>query len=210
MESFNHWNTLIVVDLQTTGWNDRKDRIVSIGAVDFRNPARLFHQECRIPMNSSISPEASRVFQFERRSLFDKNKPAIKSTVQDFINWTEVSDLRTLAGQNPWFDAAFLREAVNRYHLHWSFGHRHVDLHSIFYARLLQLGRNIPTENGVDALSLATILTHIGMEYHAGRHSALTNAKLEAEALSRLIYGKVLFEEYKEYEVPRFLGGKGV
>lgn len=113
--------------------------------------------------------------------------------------------MRTLAGQNPCFDAAFLRTAANRYHLAWPFGYRHIDLHSIFYARLLELGLHIPTENGLDALSLSTILRYIGLEYRRGRHDPLTNAKLEAEAFSRLIYGKVLLEEYREYEMPRLL-----
>ncbi|MDV3278345.1 MAG: 3'-5' exonuclease [Nitrososphaerales archaeon] len=193
---------MIVVDLQTTGWNDRQDRIVSIGAVDFENPARLFHQECRTPTKARISPEAWRAFRFDRRSLFTKNKPTIRSTVQGFISWSESSDVRTLAGQNPWFDAAFLRTAAKRYHLDWPFGYRHVDLHSIFYARFLELGLRIPTENGLDALGLSTILRYTGLERRRRRHNALTNAKLEAEALSRLICGKVLFEEYRKYKIP--------
>ena len=194
---------MIIVDLQTTGWNEQEDSIVSIGAVDFRNPERLFHQKSRIPPGTSISPEATRAFHFDRRTLFDQSRPSLRSILRDFVTWAEVSDLRILAGQNPWFDAAFLRESLRRYHLPWLFGYRLVDLHSIFYSRLLLLGKEIPNANGVDSLSLDVILRHVGLEHKAAANSALTNAKLEAEAFSRLIHGKGLLKEYEAYRIPR-------
>jgi hypothetical protein len=36
-------------------------------------------------------------------------------------------------------------------------------------------------------------------------HNGLRGAKIEAEALSRLIYGKNLLEEYKEFKIPQYL-----
>jgi DNA polymerase III epsilon subunit-like protein len=196
---------MIVVDVETTGWDERRDHIIEIGAVDFKNPARTFHRECRLSPNASISPEALRAFQLERQTLIDAKRPAVRSAIYDFIRWSEASDVRTLAGQNSWFDAAFLKAAANRYNLHWPFGYRQVDLHSVLFATLLQQGIDIPVEEGLDALSLSTAMRFVGLEYGEVRHGALTNARLAAEAFSRLVYGKALLEEYKRYEIPPFL-----
>jgi len=196
---------MIVVDVQTTGWDERRDHFIAIGAVDFTDPVRVFHRECRLSPNATISPEALRAFQFERRTLLDTNRPTARSAIQDFIRWSEASEVRTLAGQNSWFDAAFLKAAANRYNLHWPFGYRQVDLHSVLFATLLRQGIDIPVEEGLDALGLSAAIRFVGLEYGEGRHSALTNARLAAEAFSRLIYGKALLEEYERYETPLFL-----
>ena len=193
---------MLVVDVQTTGWDERKDHIIEIGAVDFTDPARTFHRECRLSPNASISREALRTFQFERRTLIDAGRPTVRSAIYDFIGWSEASEVRTLAGQNSWFDAAFLRAAADRYCVHWPFGYRQVDLHSVLFATLMRQGIDIPVEEGLDALSLSAAMRFVGLEYGAGRRSALTNARLTAEAFSRLIYGKGLLEEYERYEIP--------
>jgi len=196
---------LIVVDLQTTGWNQRTDRIVSIGAVDFPDKSRTFYEECRLPPGTKITSEAMHTFRFDTRSLFEPGRPSVKVAVTRFVRWSESSHERTLAGQNSWFDAAFLGEAARRYGIPWTFGYRQVDLHSVCYARLLQSGEAVPVEKRLDALGLGAVLRCVGIRYGAGRHSALENAKLEAEAFSRLILGRALFDEYRTFEVPRSL-----
>jgi len=193
---------LIVVDLQTTGWNERTDRIVSIGAVDFLDKERTFYEECRLPPGAKIAAEAQRTFKFDVRSLFEPGRPGAKSSVLRFMRWAEPADDRTLAGQNSWFDAAFLKEAARRYGLPWAFGYRQVDLHSVCYARLLRSGDAVPVREHLDALGLGEILHYVGIRYGDGRHTAIENAKLEAEAFSRLIHGRALFDEYREFEVP--------
>lgn len=196
---------MIVVDVQTTGWDERRDHIIAIGAVDFTDPARTFHRECRLSPNTTISSEALRAFQFERRTLLDAKRPTVRSAIYDFIGWSEASEVRTLAGQNSWFDAAFLKAAANRYNVRWPFGYRQVDLHSVLFATLMRQGIDIPVKEGLDALSLSAAMRFVGLEYGEGRHSALTNARLAAEAFSRLIHGKALLEEYKRYEIPPLL-----
>ncbi len=193
---------MIVVDVQTTGWDERKDHIVEIGAVDFTDPARTFHRECRLSPNATISPEALRAFKFERRTLSDASRPTVRSAIYDFIGWSEASEVRTLAGQNSWFDAAFLKAAAGRYDVRWPFGYRQVDLHSVLLATLMRQSIEFPVEEGLDALSLSAAMRFVGLEYGDGRHSALTNARLTAEAFSRLIYGKALFGEYERHEIP--------
>jgi DNA polymerase III epsilon subunit-like protein len=197
--------SMIVVDVQTTGWDARKDHIIEVGAVDFTDPARTFHRECRLSPNASISSEALRAFQFERQTLIDTERPTVRSAIYDFIGWSEASDIGTLAGQNSWFDATFLRAAADRYSVRWPFGYRQVDLHSVLFATLLRQGIDIPVEEGLDALSLSTAMRFVGLQYGEGRHSALTNARLAAEAFSRLIHGKALLKEFERYEIPPFL-----
>ncbi len=196
---------MIVIDLQTTGWDERKDAVVSIGAVDFDKPTRQFYGECKLSPGAAISDEASRAFKFDTASLFDNRKPDAEQVVKEFLSWSEGSELRTLAGQNPWFDAAFLKAAVDRFNFRWKFGYRHVDLHSIYFARLANLGREIPMQKHLDALSLGNILKGVGLVYGPGRHSSLENAKLEAEAFARLMYGKTLLKEFARCEIPQHL-----
>ncbi len=196
---------MITIDIQTTGWDEKKDAIVSIGAVDFDQPTRQFYGECRLSPGVSISHEASLAFKFDTASLFDSRKPSAREVVKEFISWSERSELRTLAGQNPWFDAAFLKTAVDRFNFPWRFGYRHVDLHSIYFACLANLGRKIPTEKHLDAVSLGFILDSVGLVYGPGRHSSLENAKLEAEAFARLMYGKSLLKEFAMCKIPPHL-----
>ena len=47
---------MIVVDVETTGVDARKNSIVSIGAVDFENQKNQFYGECKIWEGAEIDP----------------------------------------------------------------------------------------------------------------------------------------------------------
>jgi DNA polymerase III epsilon subunit-like protein len=138
-------------------------------------------------------------------SLRDKGKPTLRVILKQFYRWTSNRKDRLLAGENPWFDAMFLRTASKRYGIHWPFGHRYVDLHSISLATSLRLNKHLASSNGESDLSLDKTLQNVGLEPRTGVHNALDDAKLEAEALSRLIYGKALLKEFMPYKVPAYL-----
>jgi hypothetical protein len=57
-------------------------------------------------------------------------------------------------------------------------------------------------ENRLDALGLREILKGLGIPYSGRSHAALANARLEAEAFSRLIYGRALFKKYEKRAIP--------
>ena len=196
---------MIVVDIETTGLDPERCQIVSIGAVDFSNPSRTFYRECRVARGAKITKEALTITGFTLKELHRRDKPELKSILASFLRWAKASDDRTLAGENPWFDASFLRRAVSAYGFEWPFGHRMVDLHSVCYSRMLQLGVTIPRVEKASGIGLDFTVRLVGLGIVRGLHNALQDAKLEAEALSRLIAGRHLLEEFASYPTPSLL-----
>lgn len=198
---------MIVVDVETTGLDSRRNSIVSIGAVEFYNPQNQFYAECRIFNDAEVSDEALAISGFSRESLFDPAKPTLESAVQSFLEWTSRCTYRTIAGENPTFDRDFLREAVHRYEREWTLGRRVVDLHSVSYAKHLELGKDkaLPLKDGVSELKADTTYAFVGIPKEPTPHHALNGAKWEAEAFSRLLFGVPLFSEFLAMPVPEYL-----
>jgi DNA polymerase III epsilon subunit-like protein len=195
---------LIVVDVETSGLDEERDQIVSIGAVDFAKPQRTYYNECRLSRRVRPTQEALDITGFSLKDLRSRDRPTEGEIVRQFLDWGKKG--RMLAGENPWFDAAFLRRASSRYGVAWPFGHRLVDLHSVSYSTQLRLECAVFPKRS-RSLSLDKTLKFVGLEPRKTFHNALEDAKLEAEALSRLIYGKSLLSEYSKYKVPSYLKG---
>src|SRR5512143_1527102 len=98
---------MIVVDVETSGINPQWHCIVSIGAVDFEHPDRMFYRECRIPEGTAVEAGALAVNGFTLEQLTDDAKPTLEATVGEFIAWCRGCDERTLAGHNTSFDRDF-------------------------------------------------------------------------------------------------------
>src|SRR3989344_2790182 len=125
-----------------------------------------------------------------------------REVVQAFLEWMKTCAEWTLAGQNPSFDRDFLQETAHRYHINWPLAHRTIDLHSVAYYHLKKRGIEPPQKNKHSALNLDRILEYVGLPTRVTKHNALDDAKLEAEALSRLFHNKCLFSEYATYPIP--------
>lgn len=193
---------MLVVDAEFTGLDPRAHSIVSIGAVDFENPERQFYGECRIWDGAHIMPEAIAVCGFTEAEVRDPKKQSLEELVQSFHHWIEQSDDRTLAGQNVALDRDFLNESFRRAGVEFRFAHRNVDSHSVAYAYFRGKGMALPKKDDLQsALSLDKILTILGLPPEPKPHIALNGAKLEAEALSRMIHGKNLLPEFAQYPI---------
>lgn len=197
--------SMIVVDIETTGLDPTKHSIVSIGALDFSDPQNQFYQECRIFDGAEITLEALEINGFSEEQVRDGNKKSLEQAVKEFFLWSDSCSDKTLAGENPSFDRDFLRASAERYGILWTFGYRTIDLHSLCYSHYIRRGMNPPNKNGRTDLNLDKILNYVGLPSEPRPHHALTGAKMEAEALSRFIYGKPLLEEFKRYELPYHL-----
>lgn len=196
---------MIVVDVEATGVDARLCSLLSVGAVEFENPANTFYMECRAFNGAHVEKEALVISGFTETQIRDEKKKTDREVVLAFLEWMKTCEEWTLAGQNPSFDRDFLEATAHRYHINWPLAHRTVDLHSVCYYHLRKQGIEPPQKNNHSALNLDRILKYAGLPTRTEKHNALEDAKLEAEALSRLLYGRSLLVEYEVYGMPSFL-----
>jgi DNA polymerase III epsilon subunit-like protein len=196
---------MIVVDIETTGLDPRKHSIVSIGALDFTSPLNQFYQECRIFKGAEVMEEALQINGFSKEEIKDPDKKSLKETIEDFFVWVKKIKERTIAGSNPSFDRDFLMVSAERFNLPWFLGHRTIDLHALGYSHFLQRGLTPPVKEGRTDLNTDGVLSYVGLPEEPKPHHALTGTKMEAEAFSRLIYGRSLLSEFKNYPLPDYL-----
>ncbi|MDO8620113.1 MAG: 3'-5' exonuclease [bacterium] len=197
---------MIIVDVESSGVDTRKCSLLSVGALDFDNPHNQFYRECRVFDGAHIEDEALQVNGFTRESCTDPKKVTDREVVEEFLTWMKTCNEWTLAGQNPSFDRDFLRETAHRYHLDWPLAQRTVDLHTVAYYEFAREGKTVPLLRNHSALNLEAILEHVGLPIKRESHNALEDSKLEAEAFSRFMAGKPLFEEYMKFKVPDGIG----
>ena len=196
---------MIVIDVETSGTNPYKHSILSIGAVDFSNPERQFYQECRIEKDKEYTEEALNVNGFKKEELNDPKKSSLEQVLNEFLEWIKPVEDKTIGGHNVNFDAGFLNYSLKRYNIDFSFGHRVLDTHSLVYASILSRGLKIPLKNEKTDINSDYVFNYVGLPSEPKPHNALNGAKMEAEALSRLIFGRKLLKEYDEYNIPEYL-----
>jgi DNA polymerase III epsilon subunit-like protein len=193
---------MIVVDVEASGVDPHKSSLLSVGAVDFKNPENRFYEECRIFDGAHIEDEALAVSGFTREQINDPNKKTDREVVLDFLAWLSKCPEWTLAGQNTSFDRDFLMYTAHRYHINWPLAHRTLDIHSIAYFHMVRRGVTPPLRNNHSAVNLDSIMKYVGMDVSRGKHNALQDALLEAEALSRFFYDKPLLVEFSKMPIP--------
>lgn len=196
---------MIIVDVETTGMDSRLCSLLSVGAIEFENPANSFYMECRMFDGAHCEKEAQEIHGFSDSEMRDPNKKTDREVLEAFLAWMRDCKEWTIAGQNVSFDRDFLKETAYRYHIDWPLAQRTVDLHSIAYSHYVKIGKEIPQKNNHSALNLETILEHVGVPVKREKHNALEDAKLEAEAFSRFFKGRGLFPEYGRFRVPEYL-----
>lgn len=192
---------MIIIDVEATGIDEIKHSLVSIGAIDIDNPQNQFYEECRVFEGAHIMPEALKVNGFTLEQVQDLNKQTDKELVEHFITWAESVKEKTFAGQNPSFDRDFVHRAADRYHLEWPFAFRTLDLHSICFAHMVKKGIIPPVTNKHSDLNSDKIMKYVGIPVEPHPHNALMGAKVAAEALVRLLYGKKLLSEFENFPV---------
>lgn len=194
---------MIVVDVETTGLDPLKHSIVSIGALDFDAPKNRFYEECRIWDGALIEEKAMEVNGFTVQQIIDKRKQSLEDAIKKFISWTGICTSKTLAGNHiATFDIPFLKSSAERYNIEWLPHYGAIDLYSVCVADMLAKRITLPIEKGVIKLKTDDILQYVGLPAEPKPHNGLIGAKMEAEALSRLIYKKQLLEEFFNYAIP--------
>lgn len=193
---------MIVLDVETTGTDPLKHSLVSIGAIDFNKPERQFYEECRIFESAHIMNEALVVNGMTHEQLTDQKKKTEGEIVKDFLVWLSLSEEKTIAGQNPFFDVSFIYAGAARNGMDAEIPHRIIDQHSICWYHMKKRGLNPPLKNGKTDLNSDGIMKYVGIPAEPKPHIALNGALWEAEAFSRLIYDKSLLSQFKNSPIP--------
>ncbi|HLP44010.1 MAG TPA: 3'-5' exonuclease [Candidatus Nanoarchaeia archaeon] len=192
---------MIIVDVETTGTNPAKNSLVSIGAVNFDAPLDQFYEECQIWDGAHIEPAAMEVNGFTEEQIRDTKKPTEAETLKNFLVWIESKQNQIVVAQNPMFDLGFLQAAAYRAGVDYKLAHRSLDIHTLAFMHMIKKGIEPPINNGKSNINSDGIMKYVGIPTEPRPHIAINGAVWEAEALSRLLYGKNLFSQFKDYPV---------
>ena len=199
---------MVIVDIEASGLNEKESSIVSIGAVDYTNPERQFYAEPRVWDGAKLVDDALAVNGFSKEECVDPNRKSLKEVMEEFYEWLEPIEERTLVGQNVSFDRDYLNDSFSRSSIGWNFSFRTIDVHSVAYYDHIRRGIPVPQEHNRTALNLETIARYTGIPEEPQPHNALSGAKVEAEAIARMFEGKNLLPEFKEFDIPDYLQSK--
>jgi len=99
----------VVFDLETTGLNNRKDRIVELGAIKFSNGNACDNMNFLINPEIPIPPIASSIHGIYEKDV--RNKPLIEEILPEFLSFI---DGTVLVAHNASFDVGFIKKALGR------------------------------------------------------------------------------------------------
>lgn len=196
---------MLVLDVEASGTEAHKHSIVSLGALDFANPANRFYGECRVWGGAHIMDEALKVNGYTKEQITNPSKLSEADLVHAFLRWSEHLADRTFAGQNVSFDRDFLKYASQRAgHTDWPFAYRTIDTHTLCWMHMVNRGLQPPIDpkHRRSALDLDAVLNYCGIPKEPEPHNALTGALSHAEVISRLLYGRKLLPEFEQFDIP--------
>lgn len=203
---------MIVIDVETLGHDPKKHALLSIGAVEFENPSNQFYGECRAWEGSEVYQgdgvyygNSLEINGLTWEQATNPNRLPLKKVIKQFFEWVNAcKSSKVMIALHPWFDMGYLKDAAKRAHLKYPLKMRTLDLHTLCFTRIIQLNSYSLLSNNPD-LNTARIMNFVGLPEEPKPHHGLTGAKMEAEAFSRLLYGKNLLEEFKKYPLPKEL-----
>jgi DNA polymerase III epsilon subunit-like protein len=188
---------MIVVDVETTGLDHDACGIISIGAVDYARPEIVFYGECD-PFEFAVIEESALVVNGTLRYTFGNRGPETV-LLSDFYKWSKDKECKVLIGFNVGqFDSQFLKSGFSRVGLPWIYGHRVIDLHSLYVA----IRDPSLKERGFCQDDIAK---DVGLPKEPHPHNALTGAKWAAEVFHRLRYGDSLISDFNHYSFPDWM-----
>lgn len=195
---------MLILDTECSGLRPDRHSILSIGALDFRNPDNRFYGECRIWDGAEIMDDALGVNGFTVEEATDASKQSEAELVAAFLEWSQDLPERTITGQNVSFDKNMLEHAAMRAHLNWNLAHRTIDVHTLCWMHIIKASGVPPVDaqHRRTALNSQAVLKYCGLEREPDPHNALTGALWHAEVTSRLLYDRKLLPEFEQFDIP--------
>ena len=195
---------MLILDVEASGTEYYKHSIVSIGAVDVLNPENRFYGECKIWDGAHIMDGALEVNGFTEEEITDETKLTEGELVQQFLEWAEPIEDRTLTGQNVSFDRDFVKAACERAGIAYNLAYRTLDTHTMCWMHMVKRGMDVPidAEHHRSKLNLDAVLNYCGIPEEPEPHNALTGALCHAEVTAQLLDDKKLLPEFEQYDMP--------
>jgi len=194
--------------VETTGTKPYKHSLIGIGAIflqelyDKFDVKGVFSGECRPWEGAQYTDSAMKTIGFDEARLNDPSRKSLEMLMREFTEFSEKPYNKTIAGHNPTFDLNFLRLSAYKYNVPFFFPYRTIDLHTLCYTNMLTKGIPAPVNHNKTDINSDRVFSYVGLPLEPRPHVGINGAKWESEAFSRLIYGKNLLEEFKNYEVP--------
>lgn len=216
---------MIVLDIETSGLDTGKCGIWQIGALELENPKNYFLEEGRIDNEDEVAEEALKIIGKTEEELRDQTKQSQRQIILNYFDWAKNVREKITTGQNVGWDISFIQNKCIRYGILDKYrevtGQRTIDLHTIAQENYKKLhGRYSLNKKGKSDMSLSEILNFCGLKDNRIRiegekiiqqgknHESLEDCRLEGECVFRINYGKNLFPEYSQFEVPEYLRSK--
>lgn len=196
---------MIVLDMEMSGLDARRNSILSIGAVDLSNPSNQFYMECRLRPYAKADPEAMAVNGFTIKSIKDRRKVSEKEMLKLFCDWLDNVKDRTIGGHNVQVDIRFLKHAFYVHGIDYKIGSRCIDTYALVYVDHIKKGKLPPMKENRADITSDVAFRYCGLTREPHPHNALTGAKMMAECFSRLIYGKPLLSEFYRFKIPGYM-----
>ena len=195
---------MLILDTECSGLRPDRHSILSLGALDFRNPDNRFYGECRVWDGAEIMEEALGVNGFTHEQATDQTKQSEAELVAAFLDWSADLPERTLTGQNVSYDRDMLLCAAERGKLNWNFAYRTVDVHTLCWMHMIKANGIPPVdlEHRRSALNSKAVLNYCGLDKEPDPHNALTGALWHGEVTSRLLYDRKLLPEFAHFPIP--------
>ena len=190
---------ICVIDLETSGLDPSECGVLEMGAVMLDgdlSPVGEWSSLVRVCEWQRWEADAERVHGVTRAVAMSADRPAAPAVLADFLRFVDShSDGKrvVLAGMNlAGFDVQFLKEIMARVSpptmktligFGWRqlISHRTIDMHALAAGVLIAAGLNIA------GCYTDAIYNMVGMAEEPKPHSALTGARMEAEALRLLV-----------------------
>jgi DNA polymerase III epsilon subunit-like protein len=190
---------ICVIDLETSGLDPRECGVMEMGAVMLQrdlSPVGEWSSLVRVCEWQRWEADAERVHGVTRVDAMSADRPSAPVALADFLRFVDShSDGKrvVLAGMNlAGFDVQFLKAILERVapsslrdlmeaDWRWLISHRTIDIHA--------LAAGIGLAEGLNLAGFYTdgIYKMLGMDAEPKPHQAITGARMEAEALRRLV-----------------------
>ncbi|MDB5260204.1 MAG: hypothetical protein JWN37_435 [Candidatus Nomurabacteria bacterium] len=191
---------MVSIDCEMTGLNPERSAIVSIGAIDLQKPERRIYIEMQPFEGADINDESIAICGYTREALANI-KLSQKEGLTLLKQFLDESNERNVVGQNVTFDVLFLNYSFMREGVDCKIPYRVLDLHSMVCSKLILSGKQVPIEDRKSTLNLDGLLNMSGIPEEPKPHNALTGALSAAEVYFRLIEGRAVLPEFKEYSI---------